>query len=258
MEELGRTILDSIKLIDNKQKSISYEGLAIRAAELGDSWLALHSQVLADASTYKVLAEPYEASEASLAKIEKAIADSFKSKSKSSKNVYSAIVVVESFRKTLLKNLDSNAALLLKEMLSELDHLVEMEVSAKNIEDSLGQHRFSSIDGYDYIRRKQDEATRLYIQAINHKNTEPAKSVVFLYQGDLAVFESWLISQSVMLNDSSYVVAALRWSLASAALNNLEGLPNNPKSAAREIRKALLWAVGPENAKSLSKYLLKF
>lgn len=256
MEELGRTILDSIKLIDNKQKSISYEGLAIRAAELGDSWLALHSQVLADASVYKVLAEPYEDREVSLSKIEKAIAGSFKSKT--SKQTYSAIVVVESFRKTLLKSLDANAALLLKDMLSELDHLVEVKVSNKDIEDSLGQHRFSSIDGYDYIRRKQDEATRLYIQAINHKNTEPAKSVVFLYQGDLAVFESWLISQSVMLNDSSYVVAALRWSLASAALNNLEGLPSNPKSAAREIRKALLWAVGPENAKSLSKYLLKF
>lgn len=256
MEELGRTIVDSIKLIDSKQKSISYEGLAIRAAELGDSWLALHSQVLADASTYKVLAEPYEDKDASLAKIEKAIAESFKSKG--TKKSYSAVVVVESFRKSLLKNIDSNAALLLGEMLSELDHLSELTIAAKNIEDSLGQHRFSSIDGYDYIRRKQDEATKLYIQAINHKTVEPAKSVVFLYQGDLAVFESWLVSQSVMVNDTSYVVAALRWSLASAALNNLEGLPSEPKAAAREIRKALLWAVGPENSKSLSKYLLKF
>lgn len=256
MEELGRIIVDSIRLIDNKQKSISYEGLAIRAAELGDSWLALHSQVLADASTYKALAEPYEDKAVSLDKIEKAVSNSIKAKG--SKKSYSAIVVVESFRKSLLKNIDANAALLLSEMLSELEHLTELTVSAKDIEESLGQHRFSSIDGYDYIRRKQDEATRLYIQAINLQSLEPAKSVVFLYQGDLAVFESWLISQSVMLNDSSYVAAALRWSLASAALNNLQGLPNNPKAAAREIRKALLWSVGPENAKSLSKYLLKF
>jgi hypothetical protein len=257
MEELGRTILDSIKIIDNKQKSLSYDGLAARCAELGDGWLALHSQILADSAKYKLLMLSQEQDfQDSLHTLEAAITESFASNS--TQKSYKVVTIINKFRRKLVSSVPKELRKSFEEELTLLDGFDALKVSADTIISSSENNRFAVTESYEFIRRKQDEATRLYIQAMNLKDSDPVKSVVALYQGDLAVFESWLVAQSIVLEDESHVVAGLRWALASAALNNLEGLPNNTKKAAKEIRKSLLWAVGPENSKSLSKYLLKF
>ncbi len=256
MKELGRTILDSIKIIDNKQKSLSYDGLAARCAELGDGWLALHSQILADSAKYKlIMSLENQDLNVSLDVLENAIAKSFDSSS--NQKSYKVVPIINKFRRKLVMSLPKELRDSFQSELTLLDGFDSLKVSNDAIESSLEKNRFSA-ESYEFIRRKQDEATKLYIQAMNLKDSDPVKSVVALYQGDLAVFESWLVAQSIVLQDETHVVAGLRWALASASLNNLPGLPNNTRKAAKEIRKSLLWAVGPENSKSLSKYLLKF
>jgi hypothetical protein len=256
MKELGRTILDSIKIIDNKQKSLSYDGLAARCAELGDGWLALHSQILADSAKYKlIMSLENQDLNVSLEMLENAIAESFDSNS--NQKSYKVVTIINKFRRKLVMSLPKELRDSFQSELTLLDGFDSLKVSNDAIESSLEKNRFSA-ESYEFIRRKQDEATKLYIQAMNLKDSDPVKSVVALYQGDLAVFESWLVAQSIVLQDETHVVAGLRWALASASLNNLPGLPNNTRKAAKEIRKSLLWAVGPENSKSLSKYLLKF
>lgn len=256
MRDFGRNILESIALIDNKHKSISYEGLALRCAGIGDSWLALHAQILSDASKYKVImVHEGQSISDSILKLEEVLNSTFRLES--SQKSYKVNTIINKFRKVLAQTIPTEIKADFLKGLNDLSELNNLKLTDASINKSLGNNRFASIEGYEFIRRKQDEATKLYIKAMNSQN-QPAQAVVFLYQGDLAVFESWLVSQSIVLNDDSFVLAGIRWALASAALNNLEGLPNNTKKAAKEVRKALLWAVGPENSKSLTKYLLKF
>ena len=250
--------MESVKIKDNSQKKLSYEGLATRALEVNDPWLALHAQILSDAATYKLfMLEEFEQDfKTSTSEIENAIKNSLSSfENLSSKSIKS---IVSSFRKELVSSSALDNSALLANM-SSLDHFAKIKLAKKHIEGSLGSLKYNSIEPYSFINAKQDLAANYYAETIEYiSKKENSRATVSLYNGDVAVFESWLISQSIEHNDTTYAVAAIRWALAVAALDMLESLPANPKRAAKEIRKALLWAVGPENAASLKKYFLQF
>ncbi len=250
--------MESVKIKDNSQKKLSYEGLAVRALEVNDTWLALHAQILADASTYKLfMFKEYDQDLAiSIEEIDKAIQSSIAMVENVSAKTIKTLI--NSFRKELIEasTLDTDKV---AEYFSSLEDFGKTRISKKALENSLGHLKYESIEPYSFIQSKQDLAANYYAETIEYiENKELARATVSLYNGDLAVFESWLISQSLEQGDSTYSLAAIRWALAVASIDMLESLPSNPRQAAREIRKSMLWAVGPENAKSLKKYFLKF
>jgi hypothetical protein len=256
MKEFGRSILDSISIIDNQQKTISYEGLAQRALEIDDPWLSLHAQLLADAAVFRLVAQKYPGiNRDTIRDINYAIGWAFDSMIESEE--YSLVEVISEVREALTKRAEELADAMVSAF-SPIDVFKGLILDKKSAAKSLGFIRYANIEPYDFIKNKQDEATRAYVNAIQLSADAPAKAVAYIYQADLAVFESWLIAQSIAMDDFTYALASIRWALASASLSNLEGLPNRPAAAAKEIRKSLLWSVGPENAKSLRKYLMKF
>jgi hypothetical protein len=250
--------VESVKIKDNSQKKLSYEGLALRALEVNDPWLALHAQILSDSANYKLymLSEFGQDFDVSTKKIEEAIQAAISGDERlGSKSIKS---IISSFRKVLAEQAQLESQSLLIHM-SSLEHFAKIKLTKKQLDNSLGRLKYSSIEPYSFISSRQEQAANYYAETIEYiGKQESSRATVALYNGDLAVFESWLISQAMESQDSNYSVAAIRWSLAVAALDMLESLPSNPKSAAREIRKALLWAVGPENAKGLKKYFLQF
>lgn len=250
--------MESVKIKDNSQKKLAYEGLALRALEVNDPWLALHSQILSDSAHYKLymLSEFEQTFEKSTNEIETAINSSILNDDNLGRKSIKSIVLA--FRSELLKREDLSVSGF-KSELSSLEHFAKIKLTKSQVDNSLGKLKYSSVEPYSFISGKQEQAANYYAETIEYmEKKETSRATVSLYSGDLAVFEAWLISQSMETKDHNYSIAAIRWALAVAALDMLESLPANPKSAAREIRKALLWAVGPENAKSLKKYFLTF
>jgi hypothetical protein len=256
MKEFGRAIMDSIRTVDNQHKSISYEGLAQRALEIKDPWLSLHSQILADATVFRLVSQKHRGAEANDADdIHYSIGWAFDIMEESEE--YHVYKIVEEIRNALCRRAAAISDILMSEF-STLEGFDGLTINRSSPVNSLGFIRYSNIEPYEFIKTKQDEATRAYVNVIQLSAESPSKASAYIYQADLAVFESWLVAQSIAMKDETYVLAAIRWALATASLETLEGLPNKPKLAASEIRKSLLWAVGPENAKSLRKYLMKF
>lgn len=248
--------MDSIRVIDNQQKSISYEGLATRAAEINDPWLSLHSQLLADAALFRLAAEKQMGSSANaIQDMDYAIGWAFDTMKEADE--YLLVDIISEVRSALLRRVEGISDVLMSQF-APIEALQGLALNQNSAANSMGFVRYSNIEPYEFIKHKQDEATRAYVNAVKLSKESPAVAVAYLYQADLAVFESWLVAQSVAMKDYSYALAAIRWTLATSSLETLDGLPSKPNLAAREIRKSLLWAVGPENAKSLRKYLMKF
>lgn len=250
--------MESVKIKDNSQKKLSYEGLAMRALEVNDPWLALHAQILSDAAQYKLFmfSQLGQEVKTSTKQIEDAINKSIPSLDNLSNK--SIKTIVSAFRKELVQNSGVETSELSKSF-APVDEFGKIKLTKKHLTHSLGKLKYDSIEPYGFINSKQEQAATYYAETIeNISKNELSRATVSLYNGDVAVFESWLISQSIESGDNNYSVAAIRWALAVAALDMLESLPSNPKQAAREIRKALLWSVGPENAVSLKRYFLQF
>ena len=242
-------------LVDAQHKERAYSELANSFISTDDTWIAFHAQFLSDLARIPALeiespALRQENGEiplmASLASL------------KIDLNKKDAKQVMEIVRDAIEELLEPKYRLKWRSGLPSVDYLRDKELNPENAKIRRNS-RLRGLDPYVFIESKFHEAD------INARETlialqDNAKSEALrtAYASDIAVFEGWLVSRSLISDDDNLILTELKWALAMTSLTAPRNIADEFSKTIGNIRSRLAWAVGPVEAKDLARHFAKF
>lgn len=243
---------------DAQHKERAYRGLAKHYAQLphgaasGDGWLAVHAQLAADLAAAVVVGAPNPTrvgpdGRSALAVTLLDNADLLERAT--------ARTVVTDLRNRIEHGLDEAYRSAWRARLASPAYLPE-ETPTADLAQMLRDQRLGGMSPAMFADAQFAHADQQMAAArdlLARGKTWPA--VEAGYAADLAAFEGWLVARSAAAGDDDLVMTELRWTLAVAALETLEGLPEDLEPASNIVRSRLAWAVGPSDAYDLAHHL---
>ena len=118
--------------------------------------------------------------------------------------------------------------------------------------------RLRGLDPYSFVESKFREAdlnARETLIAL--QNNDRSEALRTAYASDMAIFEAWLVSRSIVSGDDNLILTELKWALAMTALSAPRNLADEFSKTIANIRSRLAWAVGPVDAKDLARHFAK-
>lgn len=232
---------------DATHKQRAYRGLAIRCAELGDAWLAVHGQLASDLAALTVLCGA-------------ANVDAGEMGSLASRGILARAAEIDTAgwygydalttaRVAALDELPADTA---EEWQTVWGDPAPFEMLGPVVPHDLltahsGRFASGSIDVF------VAERTQVALEAHQRGNELLRDGLVWdavlsFYASDLALYESWLFARAHSAGDPLLTGAELQWRLGVAALEQLAELPVDPMAARFTVRSRLAWALGPVQA----------
>lgn len=234
-------------LADANHKSAAYAGLAQSYAREYETWLALHSQFAADLSAARAALLEGGLSPQGL---EETVAQSLAlSQIDPSQPHLSALQARDAVARVLP---DENKPMW-RSRLASLDYLSSLPPANPQGLLNITAERLNGADIESYLvgKRQEQEASReAAIESWDAGDSWGA--IEGTYAADLACFEGWLVQRSRTIGDDNLVQAELIWTLACAALEQINDMPEDYDAAVAMVRSRLAWAVGPDESAALA------
>jgi hypothetical protein len=238
---------------DAAQKELAYRGLGRQYVDQGNAWLALHAFAHADLySALRLLGENNVDTTDFLSKASDAfdgIADRFAD----DMDPFMALItfrtrvllcIPEDLRPQWHRSIGS------ARLFGDLETLSPAETNIM-VSDHLGGRSV-----HDFIDWAYTEGYRLAAAAARKRAMgDEWGAVVDTYAADLSSFEAWLFERALLVGDSTFAQAEMRWALAVSALETITALPEDAGDAAYVVRTRLAWALGPQEAAAFADRL---
>lgn len=223
---------------DAPQRAAALVGLSRAYAEGGDYLMALHSQMAADLTCIAEAIARRNDRDEIWDSIQSSI--SINAKAAATQSVRAS---AEAFRNAVSDLLPKEVA---PTLVGLLGHLPKDETAKPGLSMAITEARLGGNSPVEHIAdciRIRDEKAAAAREA--QQSGKDWQSVEAQYESDLAAFDAWVTQRSIQIGDQDLLWAQLRWALATEALENIGGLPENSTYAKELVRSRLTWVVGP-------------
>lgn len=240
--------------LDAAQKAVAYSGLARNYLNNGETWMAVHSQVAADLSAAKSVCgfDPsllLNEDGVSLFSTYLAAAPAKQFAAKAN-----ALNVVEYIREGILTLIPATLEESWTASLSDLSGFADRVLGNDLLASAFVTARLGDLSPEAFVVSRFEEAADFFAQSVDAEiSGDMELAVKAHHQGDLAMYEGWLVQRSIDVNDRALIQTTLRWDLAMAAIDALGVLPEDPQSISWLVRSRMAWALGTEDAKRFAE-----
>ncbi len=241
-------MIDTLTKLDADQKERAYQGLVKYYVNTGDAWPALHAQVTSDFCAATIVLSELNVDEApNLVNLATELQED------------SPIVegltpseVLDVYRVRIYNALPEVAQHVWRERVGTINVFGELETLSPETTLAMADARFEGRTPEEFVSQKFGEADQHMVLAKEHHDRGAEwDAVLAAYSADLAAFEAWLFEHSIITDDTSFVVAEIRWTLAVKALEGIVELPTEVNEAMALVRSRLAWVLGPKDAREL-------
>lgn len=241
-------------LNDAEHKARAYKELAHVFISTGDTWIALHAQFLSDLAlilTLEADSPAYADSEGNVPLISALQGMQLDLETKDAKRI------LDKIRNTIGSMLEESVRAKWQTSLAPIDYLRDRKLSPGSLK-TRREARLRNMYPEDFIASRFQEADNYAREALSFMEKDNKfEALRTAYMSDLAVFEGWLVGNSISCGDNDLILTELRWSLAMTSLS----APRNPADPViktiGDIRSRLVWAVGQSDAKDLARHFCK-
>ena len=248
-------MIERTLVADAQHKEMAYRGLAKFYALSEETWLALHSQIKADlaAATLVLKEDPTLVGHDNHSALAQRLRDEAPLLSGREGD---AVEYLISFRNLFEHLIPEDTRNSWRSRLANIDFMESLPAASVDRVKEMKAARLRGLEAETLVENLYSEADARMEQASGLLSSDNVwDAIVAAYESDLAAFEGWLISRSLLVGDENLVQVEMRWTLAVQALADLPTLPNDFTEATALVRSRLAWVVGPTDARDLSKNL---
>lgn len=239
----------------------SCQGLALRAAELSDAWLAINSQFVADLMALQFAIIKHEEKDATQIHemLDSIWAESLKSVSEvlDSREANCVADIVSLSRDVVEAHISELSYEYFTSIVAPADSFSHLELNSQSLRESFGLLYFSSASSDVLASRKLFDAEKLYAEYYALKQDSLPAAFSALYSADKSFLEAWLIECSKAAEDDTRGSIAIKFALVNAYLHQLTGIPTNIENYELLVRGAIVRGLGPDDGKAFAEALPK-
>lgn len=234
---------------DAEHKERAYQGLARHYLSSGESWLALHAQLIADlaaanaVSGYNVSQNRTPDGANTLATLLGSASTTSLGESVNPKNA------VDRARKEIEKVVDTRVLRAWENRLSDPSAYEFASDATPTAARVLRETRLGGQSPEEFVTSRRTAAEANYQYAVQcYDAGDEWGAIEAIYGADLFNFEAWLVQRSINAGDDLLVQVELKWTLAMKAIDQMGAMPTVLNDAVRLVRSRLAWALGPVDA----------
>jgi len=109
--------------------------------------------------------------------------------------------------------------------------------------------RLAGMGAHDYVRKQQQAASELSVQAFTASNAGNVdQAIALMYSSDFTYLDSYLVESALAAGDENLFTVTMRWELATYSASLIEELPQSLDSASRTVRGAITRLMGSQDA----------
>lgn len=246
------TATDTV-LIDAAQKELAYRGLGRQYVEQGNAWLALHAFATAD--LYAAL-HLFHTHGMDTARFLTDVASAFDGIADRFVDGMDPFMALITFRTRVILSVPEDIRPAYHRAIGSARLFGDLETISTDATEAMVTDHLGGRTVMEFIDWAYTESFRLSAAAARKRAAgDEWGAVVDTYAADLSSFEAWLFERSLVVGDSTFAQAEMRWALAVSALETITALPENAADAAFVVRARLAWALGPAEAAAFADRL---
>lgn len=232
-----------------RQYAIACAGIAQHYAASGDSWSALHAQVLSYTATAELVLRLHSIEPKDI--ILK-IADGIEALdlSESGNKAHPILSEVLSvFARELPSACVADFFSIIMsphdlELITPIDAQLHEQVIERWLDGNTPE---------EFLRNRRETQVAYLKQArenIIEGDTEEA--ILAIHNADVAAFETWIVEHALDTGDTGLTRARMQWDFFVECIANLSHLPAEMAESIHTVRSRMAWALGPENARNFA------
>jgi len=234
-----------------RQYSLACAGIAQHYAAAGDSWHALHAQVL----SYTAAAEwVLRIHDQDPTPVLTAIASDIETLEDSVQTDKTGTDVLSHVLQQFATHLPGDVV---ADFFAVIISPHDIELHAPVVADLHNAVMVRWLDGQSptafIAQRRHNQVAKLTTarELIEQGDTEAA--TLAIHDADVAAFEAWLVEHALDTHDVSFTRARIQWDFFVESLSNLSYLPADIYESVDMVRSRMAWPLGPQNARRFAE-----
>lgn len=251
MEDMTAIDLSSVKA----RQMTAYQGLAKRACDLGEGWLALNAQSAAVWLGAQFTLVKFARKNESALDIENSLNELWEKAQEETAAVVPAdgaeisldLVLAVSY-KIIRDSLNARAKKYFDSIVTPAELFADVTVSKDSMNSHFAWETLGPASTDILVSRKLYDAKKLYKEFYMLREESRTAAYAALYQADMLSFEAWLLQRSKDIKDDSRAFVGIQLALANAYLQQLPGIPTAPVVYEEHVRGSFARTLGLDDA----------
>lgn len=246
---MNQTVEETTKKTYARQYAIACAGIAQHYAAAGDSWSALHAQVLSYTATAELVLRLYsiEPTETLLKVADGIETLDLSTSDNKAQPILSAVLSIFA-RELPAECVADFFSIIMSPHDLRLNTPIDVLLHEKVIERWLDGNTPE-----DFLLARRETQLNNLKQARDHIIAgETEDAILAIHNADVAAYETWIVEHALATGDKGFVRARMQWDFFVESLANLSSLPADMVESIHLVRSRMAWALGPDNARNFA------